>query len=151
MTNAEMKEWLETQYDLNENGCWVWKNGKCKIGYGKVCWRGTLKLVHRVYWLLSGRNIPESFEMCHGLGCSKACYNPEHLKPKTSAENAGDRIRDGTDARGEKCPTAKLTNEQVLVIRKNLTNKTGRELAKEFGVSDNTISSIMLKKTWKYI
>jgi hypothetical protein len=150
MTDAEMKEWLETQYDVNEKACWVWKGYKSR-GYGYVRWKGTWKLVHRVYWLLSGRNIPESFEMCHGHGCSKACFNPEHLKPGTPSENQADRIRDGTDGRGEKCPTAKLTNEQVLAIRKNLTNKTGRELAKEFGVSDNTISSIMLKKTWKYI
>ena len=146
-----MVAWMETQYDLNENGCWVWKNSKNKQGYGQVWWKGTMHLVHRVYWLLSDRVIPEGLEMCHGHGCSKACYNPEHLKPGTRVENSADRKRDGTDDRGEKNTRAKLTNEKVLAIRANPQNKSQTELSKVFGVTQSVISSIVNRKCWAHI
>lgn len=151
MTDVEMKEWLETQYDLNDNGCWVWKWGKDKDGYGNVWRERTMKRVHRLYWLLLGRTIPEGLQMCHGHGCSKACFNPEHLKPGTNAENQADRIRDGTDSRGEKCYKAKLTEAQVLAIRENVENKTYRKLGEEYGVDNTLISLIINRKCWKHI
>jgi len=149
MTDVEMKEWLETQYDLNDNGCWVWKGCKVKDGYGCVGWKESTKKVHRLYWLLSGRIIPEGLEMCHGHGCTRACYNPEHLKPGTPAENQADRVRDGTDARGEKCVAAKLTAEQVLAIR--ASKKSLKELSEEYKVDRTTISKIIRIITWKNI
>jgi hypothetical protein len=153
MTDAEMKAWLETQYDLNENGCWVWKGGMHTYGYGQVKWQGTTNQVYRLYWLLSGRTIPEGLEMCHGHNCSRACYNPEHLKPGTHAENMGDKVRDGTNItpKGEKHGRAKLTENQVLVIRANVENKTQRELAKEYGVDQALISAIINRKRWAHL
>lgn len=151
MTDDEIKEWLESQYDLNENGCWVWKGSKNLKGYGKIQWKGTTRGIHRLYWLLSGRTIPEGLQMCHGPGCSKACYNLEHLKPGTQSENMIDKIRDGTDSRGEKHVNAKLTAEQVLAIRANVENKTCRELGEEYGVDNTLISRIILRKAWKHI
>tara|TARA_R110000868_G_scaffold8934_1_gene45335 strand:- start:268 stop:720 length:453 start_codon:yes stop_codon:yes gene_type:complete len=149
MTDAEMVAWLETQYDLNENGCWVWKRIKTSDGYGKVKWKGTMKIVHRVYWLLSGRTISEGLEMCHGPCHNRACFNPEHLRPGTRTENEADRVRDGTDARGEKNVNAKLTAKQVLAIR--ASEKSQKELAEEYGVHNATISRIILRKDWKHI
>jgi len=149
MTDAEMVSWLETQYDLNDNGCWVWKKSKIRNGYGQVKWGVTMISVHRLYWLLSGRIIPENLEMCHGHNCSKACFNPDHLKPGTAAENCADKIRDGTDARGEKHPSAKLTAEQVLAIRNS--EKSQKELAEEYEVARETISQIINRRKWKHL
>lgn len=148
MTTDEMIAWLETQYDLNENGCWIWRRNKIK-GYGQVRWKGLYCSVHRLYWLLSGRTIPEGLDMCHGHGCSRACYNPAHLSTGTRAENMADKIRDGTDARGAKSANAKLTAEQVLAIR--ASEKSGKELSEEYGVSRTLISRIILRKCWTYI
>lgn len=144
-----MVAWMETQYDLNENGCWVWKKSKRSNGYGWICWKGEKKETHRLYWLLSGRVIPEGFHIRHGHGCSKACFNPYHLTSGTRAENNADKIRDGTSNRGEKSPEAKLTNEQVLAIR--ASEKSQKELGEEYGVCYQTISAIINRKTWKHI
>ena len=143
MTDTEMKEWLETQYDLDENGCWIWKSYKVG-GYGRVMWNGKLHLVHRLYWLLSGKTIPEGTEICHGHGCSKACYNPEHLRTDTHKHNMLDTHRDGTMIH------AKLTCEQVLEIRSQ-TDTLQKELAIEYGVSREQISNIQTGKKWAWL
>lgn len=142
MTDTELKEWLETQYDLNDNGCWVWRHSTSG-GYGHVKWKGTYHYVHRVYWLLSGRTIPEGLGLLHGHGCSKACYNPAHLHPGDQSENTLDKHRDGT-------MPCKLTKEQVLEIRAR-TDKSKRGLAKEYGVSYRQIWAIKTGKSWGWL
>jgi hypothetical protein len=149
MAPSEMKEWMESHYDLNDNGCWVWKGNKLK-GYGRVCWEGTMQSVHRFYWLLSGRTIPEGLHILHGHNCSKACFNPDHLKPGTQTENMADKVRDGTWQGGEKHSRAKLTETQVLAIRAS-ENKFHRELAVEYGVTKTTITNIINRKIWKHL
>jgi hypothetical protein len=145
MTDAEMKEWMETMYDVNENGCWVWKNS-ISSGYGQIYYKQTMKIekVHRLYWLISGRTIPEGLGLLHGYGCSKACYNPEHLHPGDHSENNLDKHRDGT------MTIAKLTYEQVLEIRAR-SDKNQRELAKEYGISFNQVSAIISRKSWSWL
>lgn len=144
MTDAEMKEWLETQYDANENGCWVWRGMKEWAGYGSIKYHGKFKKVHRLYWLLLGRTIPEGLDILHGHGCSKACYNPEHLHTGTHSENMLDRHRDGT------MTSAILTPEQVLEIRAR-TDKNQKDLAEEYDVSRATICLIMSGKNWGWL
>ena len=138
-----MKEWLETQYDLNDNGCWVWRNGK-NPEHGRTRWKGKSRYVHQLYWLLSGRIIPEEMEICHGHKCSKACFNPEHLRADTRQSNILDNHRDGTFTQ------AKLTREQVLEIRTRV-DKSCKEIGKEYGVSAGTISMIVNRKVWSWL
>jgi len=142
MTDAEMRAWLETQHDLNERGCWVWKGSKVAQGYGQIKWHGKMVRVHRLYWLLSGRTIPAGLEMCHGTGCSKACYNPDHLRPDTRSANMLDKHADGT-------MHTKLTEEQVKAIR--LDPRTQQVIADAYGVRQGDISKIKLGKTWKWL
>lgn len=142
MTDAEMKEWLDTQYDVNDNGCWVWRK-QHSTGYGHVTWRGKEQSVHRVYWLLCGRIIPDDLGLLHGKDCSKACFNPDHLHPGDQHENNLDRHRDGT-------MPCKLTQEQVLEIRAR-THETNRKLAEEYGVAKTTISGIINRQTWSWL
>lgn len=54
--------------------------------------------------------------------------------------------------RGENCPTGKLTEKQVILIKKSLSEGVkGRELAKIFNVDENSISNIKRGKTWKHV
>ena len=142
MSDAQMLSWLETQYDLNDSGCWVWRGRKFYTGYGKVNWKGKQVSPHRLYWLLSGRTIPEGLVMCHGFGCVRACYNPEHLRVDTESANGIDRFRDGTGCN-------KLTVEQVLAIRTD--TRLQREIAEEYGVIKTTISNIKTGRTWGWL
>lgn len=143
ITDMEMKEWLETQYDLNENGCWVWKNNKSIRGYGSTQYKGKLYKVHRLYWTLCGRVLSDDLHILHGKGCVTSCFNPDHLTPGTPIQNALDRHRDGTMRQ------AKLTREQVLDIRSRVDTKY-KQLAEEFGVSRQQISRILSGERWTW-
>lgn len=144
MTDVELKEWMDTQYDINENGCWIWKGHKNTRRYAEIQYKKKSVKVHRLYWCLSGRTIPEGLHMLHGHGCSTACYNPEHLTPGTPVENALDRHRDGTMRQ------AKLTREQVLEMRAEV-NKSTKELAEKYNVSISQIKRIISGERWTWL
>ena len=53
------------------------------------------------------------------------------------------------DQRGEKNPRAVLTEDDVRKIREDYRDNC--EVAWEYGVSNQTISNIRLRKTWKHV
>lgn len=52
---------------------------------------------------------------------------------------------------GEKHPRAKLTEEQVLQIRKEYKPRSGVILAKKYSVARTLITMIVGRKIWKHI
>jgi len=85
----------------------------------------------------------------------------DNLKWETPKENYSKRILHGTDMRGEFGPGAKLTEDQVMEIRRryaehrnNKKNKRATrgfrvKIAKEFGVSPINIHQIIAGKSWR--
>lgn len=76
-----------------------------------------------------------------------------NLKWGTSKQNKEDTLIHGKRLRGEKCPSAKLSQKDVLFIRKLFENKkiTMTSMAKKFDVSISQISNIVFKKQWKHL
>ena len=135
----------------SQEGCWLWTGSLNKEGYGQFWLNGTMKRAHRLSYELTGQPIPEGHFIRHKCK-PKNCINPEHLEPGTPAENTADRLRDGTDCRGEKHPRATLTNEQVREI-KALPKKRGdtKDIAAKYGVSKHIIKDIRLGRRWSKI
>jgi hypothetical protein len=79
------------------------------------------------------------------------CVNPEHLFLGTQADNTRDMDAKGRANRpkGEAHGWAKLTNDQVLLIRKS--PETHRELGKIYGVHHSTIGNIKRSRIWTHI
>ncbi len=78
----------------------------------------------------------------------------ENLEWCTRSENMQHAHRTGLIKmpKGSKHHSAKLTEEQVLLIRHRRSNgQTATALGKEFKVSQRTISEICLKHIWKHI
>lgn len=145
------KFWERVDKTSDASGCWLWTGCKSR-GYGHVTWNSEILSAHRTSYLLTGHTIPEGLHLAHSEHCvnKKHCCNPAHLTPKTRKENMADKIRDGTDNRGERHGKAKLTEAHVLQIRAR-ADENQKKLGEEFGVLNHVISNIINKKSWKHI
>jgi hypothetical protein len=91
--------------------------------------------------------------VCHSCD-NPPCFNPEHLHVGDEASNAQESAARGRRvfSEGEKCNLAKLTTSEVLTIRARLRNGTKQAvLAAEYGVTQACISTIKVKKNWKWL
>jgi len=87
-------------------------------------------------------------EACHSCR-NRHCVNPEHLREDTRTANQRDRVKDGTDNRGERSARAKLSEQNVLDIFNS--NKSKRELSEEYGVSYSSIRDIKNGMNWGWL
>lgn len=75
-----------------------------------------------------------------------------NLRWGTPKENAGDRIRNGGQVRGERQGSAVLTSTDILRIREQLLlGVTCKDLANAFGTAPQTISRIKRGETWAHV
>ena len=76
----------------------------------------------------------------------------ENLEWNTNLENMRHAIEVGLkDIKGVKNRRCKLTEEQVLEIRKIGFTQTRTSLSKKYGVSRNSILGIIMRKNWNHI
>lgn len=135
--------------------CWLWRGNVLSDGYGRVWVDGKPWRVHRLMMKLLGHELPPDKVVCHSCD-TPLCCNPDHLFLGTPKENHHDAMRKGRHTRGTKVNTNKLTEQQVLEIRRRWVEEGGRygaysRLSREFGVSDVNIRMIVHHKTWTHI
>jgi DNA-binding Xre family transcriptional regulator len=94
--------------------------------------------------------IPPEMAICHKCDV-RACVNPDHLFVGTAADNAQDRVNKDRSPRGERHHAAKLTANQVSLIKTMLAQDRMYlpEIARQFGVSPATIHAIKVGKSWR--
>lgn len=69
----------------------------------------------------------------------------------TRLENMSDKQIHGTQTFGENHPPAKLTETDVLEIRKRVGNESLRSLGKEYGVSHTAIRRAAIGMNWSHL
>lgn len=76
-----------------------------------------------------------------------------NLRWATRKENAEDAIRHGTKARGKTNGGAKLTDTEILAMRKMRAdaNATQQHIADEFGISPTQTRRIIRRDNWKHL
>lgn len=127
------------------DGCWLWTGAMLKTGYGSIRVEGKAQRAHRVAYTLEVGKIPEGMPLRHSCD-NPRCVNPSHLIPGTKRENTKDAIERGQHVCGERHYQAKISNHAVVAIRAAISaGVPGKFLAKQFGVSQSTISEI---KNW---
>lgn len=133
--------------------CWIWTGFRNKTGYGKTNAKGKTVRVHRYSWTLKYGEIPKGMSVCHKCD-NPPCVNPDHLFLGTHTDNMRDAYRKGRISHtvGEDNPTAKMTNEKVLLARKmHSEGRSGVDLAKIFGVGSPTMYAILNRRSWKHV
>ncbi len=134
--------------------CWIWKGGRNDLNYGVFHnWK-----VHRLsyFWLVG--DVPDELDVCHHCD-NPPCLRPDHLFLGDQAANNADMFRKGRAKTiglpGELNPQYKhiLTADTVKAILSNPPSGHGSiaKLARELGISDGHLGSILKRRKWKHI
>lgn len=132
--------------------CWEWAGGRIPDGYGHFHFSGIRARAHKVSYAIASGIDPIGCLVCHTCD-NEPCVNPNHLFLGDNKSNQKDASMKGRSARalGEMSYSSKLTDDQVLEIRRLAQGQTQRSLAKLFGVGFKAISKIVLRQRWKHI
>ncbi len=152
-------------YFADENGCiYSDKYGQPKMltqsrhyrrPYLRVCVRvnGKTKTpwVHDLVLLAFSGPMPLGQEARH-LDGNPQNNRKDNLTWGTPTENAADKERHGTKARGESCGSSKLTESEVMEMRRlHLSGLGYRKLAVKYGVSRANVRRACLGITWRHL
>ncbi len=129
-----------------KNKCWEWVASTDADGYGAYLHTRA----HRFSYQLKNGVIPDLMSVCHTCD-NPTCVNPAHLFLGTTQDNNKDCVDKQRNAFGEKSGKSKLTEKEVIQIRKLFKTTNRIKLSEIFGVHKDTISAIIHRKTWKYL
>jgi Autographiviridae endonuclease len=162
---------------IKESGCWEWDGPVLTKGYGAVTCTGRVQSAHRVSYRIHVGPIPNGLWVLHHCD-NPPCSNPEHLYLGGPKENSRDMALRGRSVKGRSIPhptiggdnhylrrhpekikrgsqksTSKLTEDDVIQIRHLYATGTYRQvdLASTYGVTQEVISSVVLRKTWRHV
>lgn len=135
------------------------KNGYFRVGLRKITGKQTKFLVSRlvaIYFIDNPLNLPQ----VNHIDGNKTNNHVDNLEWCTGLENIRHSVKTGlrdyskcNPQKGEKSGVAKLTNENVLLMR--LLRKEGRitykAIGKLFGVSDGVAFAAISGRIWKHI
>ena len=127
-----------------------------QLGYGTIQINGKRFYIHRlVAMVFHGLELQDTKSIVMHSCDNPRCINPDHLSVGTQGENVRDCISKGRfiarGLPGEKNPKAKLTWEKVRQIRliSQMSSRSYKQIADEFGVSPAMISGICRGFFWK--
>ena len=110
----------------------------------------TWRVNRLILYCFTGENPPD-MEAAHEDG-NPINNQRLNLSWKTKKENAADKIKHGTDNRGEKHNMVKVTEEIVKEIRlKYRYGAIQRRLATFYGLSQCHVSDICTRKKWSHV
>lgn len=173
---AQDETWLpvvgwEELYEVSSHGRMRSRERVVRCGYGKTralrarMLRPWLQKGYPTFALIDGlrkyrtyvhRFVCEAFngpapspehEVAHNDGDPANCHF-RNLRWATHAENEADKIAHGTNPIGERHPGAKLTEAQVIDIRKAPGKQ--RDIARTYGVTPATICLIKKGRLWRH-
>jgi hypothetical protein len=151
--------WSKVSVTPSTKSCWEWQGCTDSSGYGnfRVPQFGRVNIgAHRVSYMLYNGDFPPDGMLVRHTCDNPRCVNPLHLEYGTKKDNAQDMVDRGRvavrDRRGESNGAAKLDDSKVRDIRSLLAaGRNTVDLARQYGVSHDTISLIASGKTWKHV
>lgn len=162
--------WYACDMDTNERfdkfvvadgDCLRWIGGvtkpgpRCAGGYGqfgvKREGKHTHVYAHRYAYERHKGSIPKGLQIRHSCN-NRWCVNPAHLSVGTRQDNMNDMKVAGRQSKGINRPLSKLTEAQVLEIRRRYAaGERGCDIKKDYNVSQCVMSRVVNRLTWKHI
>jgi len=126
-----------------EDECWEWTGTKTAANYGLIWWNDGLQYAHRLSLEMDGRPVPERWHACHTCD-NPPCVNPNHLFVGTPKDNAQDKVAKGRHVFGENHPNAKLSDTDVLEIRKLVSEGMFQsDISRKYGLNISYVSELV--------
>lgn len=138
---------------LDVTSCWPWQAHVNEWGYGDFWVQGQMVLAHRFAYFNHHGMLDDSLLICHTCD-NPACCNPHHMYLGTDADNNRDKHERGraNTPKGEDNKQSRLTENQVRIIfRRANEGESCDALAKEYGVSRQSIWGIKTKRKWSHL
>ena len=151
--NGDVLRYLNATVRTYEGSdCLSWPYSRSR-GYAVLGLNGKTQYVCRVLCEEDHGAAPDpAAVVAHSCGNGHlGCVTRRHLRWATKTENQQDRRAHGTYQFGSKNPSAKLTEDDVRNIRALIGTEYQRDIARQFGVSRELISSIARKKAWGWL
>lgn len=127
-------------------------------GYYHFRFRGKLYLLHRCIALCFVDGYSQDRNIVNHLDGNKLNNSPDNLEWTTYAGNSRHAVDSGLIKydwemrRGEETSLSKLTNDDVLEIKKCLMNgESCTDISKRYSVSTTVISNIKRKSSWDHV
>lgn len=134
-------------------GCWEWQGARRPTGHG-IFLGPERKLISAARFALElhlHQAIPSGMETCHRCD-NPPCVNPRHLYFGTRQNNVDDAWARGLMPMGSEKTSAKLTEDQVVVLREAYAlGAETKSLARQFGIAVPTLRQIVLGLKWKHV
>lgn len=158
--HGEPLAWLRAliESDLPDD-CVEWPFAKSsEDGYGAAYFDGEVVGAAVLSLMLSSGERPSGRQCLHSCD-NPPCINPKHLRWGTATDNCQDMV-DRARVKGERNARAKLTEAQVLEIRRRYIPTGGypagppsnaNALAAEHGVTATVIRNIVMRRSWGHI
>lgn len=142
------------------SGCWLWLGSVAgPQDHARGYYNNRSYQASHLAWMGAHEPIPDRLWVLHRCD-NPPCVNPDHLFLGTRLDNVHDCVKKGRhratrhpeSVRGERNPTAKLTEEQVRQIRSELAaGAFQRDLALKYGVSQATIARARSGECWSCV
>lgn len=131
--------------------CWLWTRAKTRAGYGVFTRSSKTHYAHHQAWKFW--KSPDLPVVIRHTCRNRHCVNPAHLEGGTQKENNGiDRERDGTDNKGERHGNHRLTEANVVEMRRLRREGTSLEdLMKRYGVTHSCILLALTGEHWSHV
>ena len=147
--NLNLDTFFEKAIPYEGDNCLIWPFGLLN-GYpefDRLAKVYKTPYVHRAVCIeVYGPPPTPDHQVAHAKKCSsKQCVNNKHLRWATPKENMAD------DQRGEDAHKSKLTEEQVIEIRKLTQTMSQHKLGTKYGVSQKAIWFIINRKNWYWL
>lgn len=148
--NGTVEQWVKEHLSYSEEGCLTWPFARGRDGRGRINNVEHPQAHRYICFLVNGPAPSLIHEAAHSCGKGhEGCVHPKHLRWATPVENAADKVIHGTQSKGETHHTAKLTQEDVTLIKEMRGQMSNREIGDMFGVHSETISDIYKGVTWR--
>lgn len=137
-----------------ETACIPWPYRKYPNGYGVTQFRGKGTTASRALCIMvHGEPPTPEHQAAHSCGRGRnGCINPNHIDWKTVTENHADKKVHGTYVRGSAQNGAKLTEAEVIEIKRLLAlGVLQKYIAAIFDTNQSHISTIKRGVAWSWL